>query len=142
MPLPSMSTFQRNAVALARTERQLFEDLVDVRKRTGQSSSAVAKKLDRHRSSVTRFENMQGDPRLSTILRYAAAVGAMIEIRVSEFPAWERSTRAAIESQPRANLQISPGESWGTWSNVAPTQARKGGTFHAVPLGGRWMGSR
>lgn len=106
MPLPPMSVFQRNAVALARKERAFFSELVALRKRSGRTASEVAKVLGRHRSAVTRFENMQGDPRLSTVLRYAAAVGAMIEVRVSELPEWEEPTRRQLDVQGRGNVPV------------------------------------
>lgn len=85
---------QQNAYDLARSRRILLEDLVELREKSGRSQSEVAVQLGRNRSSVCRFESMEGDPRLSTVFRYAHAVGAMIDIAVTPYSEWQR--RGAI----------------------------------------------
>lgn len=90
MPLPPMTSGQRLALALAESERGLVEDLVSLRKKSSQSATDVAAKINRHKSSVSKFEAMTTDPHLSTVFRYAHAVEAMVEIRVRPFSQWER----------------------------------------------------
>lgn len=85
---------QQNAYDLARSRRNLLEDLIELREKSGRSQSEIATQLGRNRSSVCRFESMESDPRLSTVFRYAHAVGAMIDITVSPYSEWLR--RGAI----------------------------------------------
>lgn len=86
-----MTPKQRLALALAQTERTLVEDLTKLRKRVGLSATDVAKMINRHKSSISKFEARKTDPHLSTVLRYAHAIDAMVEIRVRSFSQWEAS---------------------------------------------------
>ncbi|WP_326548044.1 helix-turn-helix transcriptional regulator [Mycolicibacterium sp. ND9-15] len=46
------------------------------------SATHVADLIGVHRSVISKFENQTGDPKLSTLLRYAHAVGADLELKV------------------------------------------------------------
>lgn len=63
---------------LSDADDELLETLVKIRKARGMTQQDVANALGRHKSSVSNFERLGADPHLSTIRRYAAAVGARI----------------------------------------------------------------
>ncbi|MGN6256613.1 MAG: helix-turn-helix domain-containing protein [Solirubrobacterales bacterium] len=63
----------------ARRRRALLKDLSSVRARHGQSQTAVAAGMNTSQSSVARLESSAGDARLSTIDRYAEALGFRVQ---------------------------------------------------------------
>jgi len=73
-----------HAVDLFGADRALLDDLVRLRNAKGLSQQLVAERMNRDRTSVTRFERVDSNPRLSTIRRYALAVGARITHRVQD----------------------------------------------------------
>jgi DNA-binding transcriptional regulator YiaG len=68
---------QRENEAIERDMR-LIESLVGIRKRLGLSQAEVAARMGRSQPAVSDFERLGGDPHLSTIRRYALAVGAEV----------------------------------------------------------------
>jgi transcriptional regulator with XRE-family HTH domain len=70
------------ATALAAADEALRRALIDARRDAGLSQRDVAELLGIKQSSVAAFERHDNDPRLSTIRRYALAVGARIDHRV------------------------------------------------------------
>lgn len=70
---------------LAVNDDRMLEELVAMRKRKGLSQDTVAKRMNRSKTAVSNFERLGADPHLSTIRRYAAAVGAEIRSRVCDF---------------------------------------------------------
>ena len=62
--------------------RELMHDLAALRAAHGLSQRAVAKCMDTSRSAVARLEAGASDVKLSTLQRYAAALGKIIEWRV------------------------------------------------------------
>lgn len=79
---PTMSDASRRATKLTRDLRRVVRDLKAVREARGLSASHVADAIGVHRSVISKFENQTGDPKLSTLLRYAHAVGADLELKV------------------------------------------------------------
>lgn len=67
---------QRVAAALER--RELARQLADRRRQSGLTQSELAKRMQTSQGQVTRFES-GADTRLSTVARYAAAVGMKVE---------------------------------------------------------------
>ncbi|BBX60506.1 hypothetical protein TM48_04615 [Mycobacterium shottsii] len=67
---------------LAQEDDNLLEELVRLRKAKGLSQQDVAERTNRHRSAVCNFERLGHDPHLSTIRRYAAAIGAYVRHEV------------------------------------------------------------
>jgi len=63
----------------ARRRRALLKELGDLRARDGRSQTAVAAGMETSQSSVARLENSAGDARVSTIDRYAEALGFRIQ---------------------------------------------------------------
>jgi DNA-binding XRE family transcriptional regulator len=67
------------AVALAEADEELLYSLIEMRRNSGIRQRELAGKLGIAQSSVAAFERHDNDPRLSTIRRYALAVGAVVE---------------------------------------------------------------
>lgn len=67
---------QRVAAALER--RELARQLADRRRESGLTQSEIAKRMQASQGQVTRLES-GADTRLSTVARYAAAVGMKVE---------------------------------------------------------------
>ncbi|GAA4152420.1 helix-turn-helix domain-containing protein [Leifsonia shinshuensis] len=84
----------------ARESARIYEDvingLVACREEAGLKQKEVAKRMGTQQSAVSELENLASDARFSTILRYAHAVGAEIDIEItpagkayhSEKPDW------------------------------------------------------
>lgn len=60
--------------------------LRQAREAAGLTQDEVARKLQTKKSAISRIENHADDVRLSTIRRYAEAVGANLQIRLASSP--------------------------------------------------------
>jgi HTH-type transcriptional regulator / antitoxin HipB len=60
--------------------------LRQAREAAGLTQEEVAQKLQTKKSAISRIENHADDVRLSTIQRYAEAVGAKLQIRLAGSP--------------------------------------------------------
>ncbi len=69
---------------MAARRRALGEELVAHRHRLGLSQTEVAARMGTSQSAVARLEAGQGDVRLSTLERYAAALGSAVTVMVAE----------------------------------------------------------
>ena len=67
---------------MARRRRALGEALVARRMAVGMSQTEVAARMGTSQSAVARLESGQGDVRLSSLERYAAAVDQVIDWRL------------------------------------------------------------
>lgn len=86
----------RLGIDLATRDNQLLQQLVNLRRRRGLSQQQVANRIKRHQSSVSQFETVGGDPRLSIIRRYAWAIGARItHAVVADDAAWAQTPTSA-----------------------------------------------
>ena len=72
----------RHARSLVAADRALVRDLVTVRERGGMTQADVARAMGTDQASVSRFESGHSDAHLSTVRRYAKAVGAHIRHEV------------------------------------------------------------
>ncbi|HEU4707087.1 MAG TPA: helix-turn-helix transcriptional regulator [Solirubrobacterales bacterium] len=63
----------------ARRRRALLKELAAVRHGRGQSQTAVAAEMETSQSSVARLEGSAGDARISTVDRYAEALGYRVQ---------------------------------------------------------------
>ena len=63
---------------MAEARRQLVDELVARRRAQGLSQTVVAARMGTSQSAVARLEASAGDLKVSTLERYAAAVGAPI----------------------------------------------------------------
>jgi HTH-type transcriptional regulator/antitoxin HipB len=57
--------------------------LRQARESAGLTQEEVARRLQTHKSAISRIENHADDVRLSTLRRYADAVGANLQIRLA-----------------------------------------------------------
>lgn len=67
---------QRLVDDLARCDQAFLQQLVEFRHLAGFTQEDLAKAWGRHKTAVSQFERLGADPRLSTIRRYAASIGA------------------------------------------------------------------
>lgn len=70
-PLPALPGFRE----MAERRRRVIDELAEVRREAGLSQTVVAARMGMSQSMVARLESGQVDLRLSTLERYAAAVG-------------------------------------------------------------------
>lgn len=76
---PKVAAGKKVAAQLADTVEKLFR----ARRDCGLTQAEVAERMETTQSAVSNFERIGGDPKLSTILRYAHAIGAQVHIGVS-----------------------------------------------------------
>jgi len=78
--------------------RQLLIDLGDIRRARGLTQTQVAAAMGTSQSAVAKLERGESDPRLSTVARYALAVGHRVEyalVPLSGDPAVADAQRSA-----------------------------------------------
>jgi transcriptional regulator with XRE-family HTH domain len=63
---------------LVKSDRDFITRLIELRKEAGLTQEDVAEKLGVSQPAISDFERVGGDPRLSTIRRYALAIGARV----------------------------------------------------------------
>jgi len=78
----SMGDLKNHAKDLVREQRAFLDDLVGVRKAAGLSQQQVAERMGVSQSAVSLFEHYDANPTLSSIRRYALAVGADLAMGV------------------------------------------------------------
>ena len=67
---------------LSARRKELAVELVSLRQKAGLSQTEVAARMGTSQSAVARLESGQGDLRLSSLERYAAALGRSINWRL------------------------------------------------------------
>ena len=81
MPPPRRTSFP-GLQGMAARRRALIAELTEVRRVSGASQTEVAARMGTSQSAVARLESGEWDARLSTIERYAAAVGSTVDWQV------------------------------------------------------------
>jgi predicted transcriptional regulator len=69
---------------MAKRRRALTESLTARRLELGLSQTEVAARMNTSQSAVARIEAGEGDMRLSTLERYAAALGQVLDFRLED----------------------------------------------------------
>lgn len=69
---------------MAATRRALGDELAQRRQRLGLSQTQVAARMGTSQSAVARLEGGDADVRLSTLERYAAALGVRLQVVLQE----------------------------------------------------------
>lgn len=87
----SLESIERRAEQVVKNTRGLLDDLVEIRNKHDISQKELADRMGVSQSAVSQMERYDANPTLSTIERYAIAVGARIAI--TAFP--DPSLRAA-----------------------------------------------
>ena len=72
------------AKSLATADQELRLALIEARRAAGLTQRDVAEALGISQSAVSQFERYDNDPQLSTVRRYALAVGAAITHQVTD----------------------------------------------------------
>lgn len=89
-----------NELEDAREAERLIDALVELRQRLGLTQVDLAERMCTTQSAVSKFERAGGDPRLSTLQRYARAVEARLRCVVHTSPAvspdWRTGRAAAV----------------------------------------------
>jgi len=67
---------------MAARREQMVDDLVTRRLELGLSQTEVAARMGTSQSAVARLESGEADVRLSTLERYAAALGSVLDVRL------------------------------------------------------------
>jgi transcriptional regulator with XRE-family HTH domain len=105
---PGVAAGRRHGAAIAR----LIDSLVQVREKRDLTQSEVADRMETTQSSVSSFERLSGDPKVSTLLRYADAVGADLDFIVAAVdpflsPVQTQVVPRAAEAGAHADYQTS-----------------------------------
>lgn len=76
----------RLAALLVDEDETLIDRLIEARRAANLSQKDVAERLGITQSAIAKFESAERDPRLSTVRRYALAVGAVVrhDVQVHE----------------------------------------------------------
>lgn len=77
-----LKSIEERAEQLVDAHFRLLEDLVNLRKKRGLSQAVVGERMGVSQPSIASFEAYDSNPTLSTIRRYALAVGARLHIEV------------------------------------------------------------
>jgi len=100
--LPLLPGFREMALRRMSAERRrLVADLTAQRRSAGLSQTEIAARMGTSQSAVARLETGDADVRVSTLERYAAAIGSQL--------AWQAQTRQAEVGQP-GHSQPGPGQ--------------------------------
>ena len=79
-----IEVIEARAAALVASHRELLQALISMRATHDLTQDQVADRMGVSQSAVSQFERYDANPRLSTLRRYALAVGARIEHTVTD----------------------------------------------------------
>jgi HTH-type transcriptional regulator / antitoxin HipB len=88
--------FRRESAAF-----QIGVRLQVAREAAGMTQQQVAERLGTHKSAISRLENNAGDMRLSTLQRYAEAVGLQLVLELRAPEGEKKPARARKPGKPR-----------------------------------------
>lgn len=104
----SETAAERLALELAREDQQLVVRLIELRKERDLSQEDIANLLGVSQATISSFERLGNDPHLSTVRRYARALGVMVRHHVDVNPDCDSSEEllhldgTGISSRPTA----------------------------------------
>jgi HTH-type transcriptional regulator / antitoxin HipB len=75
--------------------------LREAREQAGLTQEEVAERLDTKKSAISRIENRAGDIRLSTLERYARAIGWILSLELRP----RKSSRSTLSSQRKRSAR-------------------------------------
>ena len=101
-PLPLLPGFREMALRrMAEERRRLVTDLTAQRQAARLSQTEVAARMGTSQSAVARLESGDADIRVSTLERYAAAIGSQLT--------WQARVRPSASPEPAGPGPIGPG---------------------------------
>ena len=83
----ALSPLEQRAMKLAEADASMLYQLIQIRIASGLTQTEVGKRMGITQPSVAAFESDENDPKLSTIQRYALAIGAKITHEVETIQA-------------------------------------------------------
>ncbi|WP_182354394.1 helix-turn-helix transcriptional regulator [Flaviflexus huanghaiensis] len=96
----------RSAIDMERQRRSLMRKLIEIRNSRGLNTSDVAKELQISPQAAARIEAGNRDARLSTITRYAIAVGAHVSIEIEPVEDVYERPEHAVRDVHRPGLKV------------------------------------
>ena len=100
--LPVMPGFREMALRrMSGERRRLVTDLAEQRRWAGLSQTEVAARMGTSQSAVARLESGDADVRVSTLERYAAAIGSQLT--------WQARVQPSASPEPAGPGPIGPG---------------------------------
>jgi transcriptional regulator with XRE-family HTH domain len=112
------------AKVLARGDRQMRKELIQLRREAGLTQAAVAELMGCTQQAVQKLERYDADPKLSTLRRYANAIGALVS--------------HAVEADRGQSVLLESGTAWLTSASTTRTHAR---VVKPAPLASRLAGT-
>lgn len=103
----------------------ILDELVALRKACGMSQTDVAKVMGVKQPTISQFETESSDPKISTLQRYARAVGTRLRVSVAPAPAWTARGCFPYEGRP---IHFALNANAGVLAFVDPTMRYAGGT--------------
>lgn len=109
------------ANALAREQHEFMAALVQLREDHGLRQEDVAERLGVTQAAVSKIERYDANPTLSTIRRYALAVGARLRLQVVDDSS---NRRVELDDFPMVQSESAPVEvDWANATSNAPCYA-------------------
>lgn len=105
-----MSVIDARADSLVESHAALLANLVNLRKKHRISQETVAERMGVSQPTVSAFERYDSNPTLSTIRRYALAVGARMSVEVIDDCVDDDVTYAAMRSYQASASWAIPSE--------------------------------
>ncbi|MFG2194444.1 helix-turn-helix domain-containing protein [Streptomyces sp. NPDC048639] len=103
----------------ARTRSGLLRRLVSRRKARSINQAVVADRMETTQSAVSELENGGTDPRLSTVQRYARAIGCRLDVRLRDDGGdWRFSTAYEMSA-----VRMEPARQGCAWSTTGSRNA-------------------
>ena len=106
LSIKSTSSKQLLGVELRKNDYRLLRDLIRIRKELDVSQDALAVRMGVSQPTVSAFERLEADPKLSTIRRYAKELGLIIHHSVEV--AGEAVTSDSSANFTRARWNANP----------------------------------
>ena len=106
-----MKALEKLALSLYRERSDFLQTLVDLRKDQKLTQAEVAERMGVTQPTVSEFERYDANPRLDTIIRYALAVEAQLDLRAYEASAFRTTWSEPIRVASRLDVQASEGDS-------------------------------
>lgn len=108
MPDETHDVIARRAASLIADHRDLLKGLVATRTSHGLSQATVAERMGVSQPTVAGFERYDANPTLSTVRRYALAVGVRIATQVFDDTAGDETTCAELEEIVHGPVRFAP----------------------------------
>lgn len=90
-----IESVRARAKVLAREDRQMRSQLISWRRAMGLTQKQIADMMGVSQQAINKFERYDADPKLSTIRRYANAIGVLIDHQVTPDRGQSRSLAKA-----------------------------------------------